>query len=313
MLDYGKRAMAITATLEDRGLQLDVRLHMGQAYCTLGDYVRAIETLTANASEVGDDLRHERFGLYSAPYPLTLGWLGVCYAEQGEFDRAAELGREALRIAEAVDGPVSVTVIRHGVARVHQLQGALRAAMEVLEPGLRVAENIEAPAVSRWLQACLALVYAQAGRCDEAIPLAEMARDQGSAELSAWLGEVYLLAGRHADAAGAAQHALDLACRHRERGHEARALRLLGEIAARAEPPDVAVAEARYGQARALAAELGMRPLVAHCHLGLGTLHAKLGRTEDARTELIAAAELYRAMEMPFWLERADTVLGGTA
>ena len=61
---------------------------------------------------------------------------------------------------------------------------------------------------------------------------------------------------------------------HQERGHQAYALRLLGEIAARREPPEVEQAEAHYRQALALAEELGMRPLQAHCHLGLGTLYA---------------------------------------
>ena len=85
---------------------------------------------------------------------------------------------------------------------------------------------------------------------------------------------------------------------HKERGDEAWALRLLGEIAAHADPPDVEQAESHYRQALALADELGMRPLVAHCHLGLGTLYRKIGRDEQAQAELATAAEMYRAMEM---------------
>ena len=66
---------------------------------------------------------------------------------------------------------------------------------------------------------------------------------------------------------------------------EAWALRLLGEIAAQAGPPDLESAQARYGQALALADELGMRPLVAHCHLGLGKLYRRTGdRREGARS-----------------------------
>jgi hypothetical protein len=52
-----------------------------------------------------------------------------------------------------------------------------------------------------------------------------------------------------------------------------------------------------------------MRPLLAHCHLGLGTLYAKIGRPERARAELSAAIELYRAMEMTFWLPQAEAAL----
>jgi hypothetical protein len=58
-----------------------------------------------------------------------------------------------------------------------------------------------------------------------------------------------------------------------------------------------------------LAEELGMRLLAAHCHLGLGTLYQKVGRTEEAQAELTTAAEMYRAMEMTFWLAKAEAAL----
>ena len=94
-----------------------------------------------------------------------------------------------------------------------------------------------------------------------------------------------------------------------ERGNQAYALRLLGEIVARREPPESASAEPHYRQALALAEELGMRPLQAHCHLGLGTLYAQTGRPEPARAELTAAIALYRYMEMTFWLPQAEAAL----
>jgi hypothetical protein len=50
-----------------------------------------------------------------------------------------------------------------------------------------------------------------------------------------------------------------------------------------------------------------MRPLVAHCHHGLGRLDSQRGRGEGARAELSAAIALYRAMEMTFWLPQAET------
>jgi tetratricopeptide (TPR) repeat protein len=93
------------------------------------------------------------------------------------------------------------------------------------------------------------------------------------------------------------------------RGNEARALWLLGEIAMRRDPPDVAQAEAHYQQALTLAEGLGMRPLVAHCHRGLGTLYAATGQREQARTELSMAIEMYRAMDMTFWLPQTEAAL----
>ena len=68
-----------------------------------------------------------------------------------------------------------------------------------------------------------------------------------------------------------------------------------------------------YRQALALAEELGMRPLLAHCHLGLGTLYTKEGRLAQARAALSTAIELFQAMEMTFWLPRAEAMLAQTA
>jgi tetratricopeptide (TPR) repeat protein len=123
------------------------------------------------------------------------------------------------------------------------------------------------------------------------------------------LGEGYLRAGRIEDALHQAQHAVDVCRQHQQHSHEAWALRLLGEIAAHDDSPQVESAAAHYRQALTLAAELGMRPLQAHCHLGLGTLYARIGRREQARAELSTAIELYRAMDMTFWLPQAEAAL----
>jgi tetratricopeptide (TPR) repeat protein len=122
-------------------------------------------------------------------------------------------------------------------------------------------------------------------------------------------GEAQLLDGRLEEAHALADRALALARAHQERGHQAYALCLLGDIAARREPPEREQAEAIYHQALALAEELGMRPLVAHCHRSLGTLYAAIGRRAEASAELSAALELYRSMEMTFWLPQAEAAL----
>jgi hypothetical protein len=106
-----------------------------------------------------------------------------------------------------------------------------------------------------------------------------------------------------------ARRALTLARDYKQHGLEAWALCLLGKLAAQQEPAAVEPAEAHYQQAMAIANELKMRPLLAHCHLDLGTLHRRLGRHATARAELSTAIELYRAMEMVFWLSRAEAEL----
>jgi tetratricopeptide (TPR) repeat protein len=94
--------------------------------------------------------------------------------------------------------------------------------------------------------------------------------------------------------------------RPRGQGDEAYALRLLGEIASQGDPLDAETAEAHYRQALAFATELGMRPLAAHCHLGLGTLYRRIGKREPAQEHLSTAATMYREMGMRFWLAKSE-------
>jgi hypothetical protein len=124
-----------------------------------------------------------------------------------------------------------------------------------------------------------------------------------------YLGEARLAAGQRDLARAVAQRALEQAREHTERGNEAWALHLLGAIAAQHDHPDVATAEAHYRAAMTLATELGMRPLVAHCHLGLGTLYRRIG---SAKTEehLTTASTMYREMDMGFWLVQVEAGLG---
>src|SRR5262249_38411527 len=117
------------------------------------------------------------------------------------------------------------------------------------------------------------------------------------------------LEGRGKEAQQHARQALNLAWQHKERANEAFALHQLGAIHAYAAPPDVTQAAAHYQQALTLAEELGMRPLQAHCHLGLGTLYATTGRRDQAHAELSTAIALYRTMEMTFWLPQAEAAL----
>jgi tetratricopeptide (TPR) repeat protein len=159
--------------------------------------------------------------------------------------------------------------------------------------------------------------YTLAGRVADAVPLLTQALEQTIAkEMLVYqvlcrlaLSEAYLLASRLEEAQTFAEGALALVRAHKEQGLEAWAPRLLGETAAHHERPEPEQTEAYYQQALALADELAMRPLQAHCHRGLGTLYAKMGQREQARAELSSAIELYRVMDMTFWLPQAEAAL----
>jgi tetratricopeptide (TPR) repeat protein len=131
--------------------------------------------------------------------------------------------------------------------------------------------------------------------------------------LQVWLGEAHLASG---DAERARRHgeaSLEMARAQPQRGTEAWAWRLLGEIAAQTDPPGVQEAETAYQEALTRASELGMRPLVAHSHLGLGKLCRRTGDRPKAHDHLTTATTMYREMEMEFWLEKAGREIGQLA
>ena len=156
------------------------------------------------------------------------------------------------------------------------------------------------------------------GRTAEALPLVEQAVAQAAAMnlkvhralVVASLSEVQLRAGNLKAAHDHAVGALELCQSHQEEGQCAWTLYLLGDIAAQGVPLEADRAEDYYQQSHALADRLDMRPLQAHCHLGLGILYTQLGKTEAAHQALTAAMALYRSMEMRFWLSRAQAALG---
>jgi tetratricopeptide (TPR) repeat protein len=243
--------------------------------------------------------------------------LAWCHAELGTFTEGSALGEEGLRIAEAVDHPLSLVIASWGLGLLALRQGDLRRALPRLERAMGICHEADLPVYFSWMAPALGSAYILSGRVADAVPLLTQALEQltamGRVDFQArWqlsLGEAHMLAGHLEEAHTLAERALAHAREYQERGNQAYALRLLGEIAARREPPESALAEAHYRQALALAEELGMRPLQAHCHCGLGTLYAKSGRPEQARSELSTAMALYRAMEMTFWLPQAEAAL----
>ena len=194
-------------------------------------------------------------------------------------------GPRGRRAADCRGGcsPREPHVASQGIGLLALRQGDLPRALPLLERAVGLCQDADLPLYFPWMAAALGAAYTLAGRVADAVPLLTQAMEQTTATETVGyqalcrlsLGEAQLLAGRLEEAHALAERALALAREHQERGHQAYALRLLGDIAARREPPESDQAEAHYRQALALAEELGMRPLQAHCHLGLGTLYAK--------------------------------------
>jgi tetratricopeptide (TPR) repeat protein len=283
----------------------------------MGEYRRAVECFSRNVAALTGELCRERFGMTGLPAVMSRTWLVSCLAELGQFDEGMARGDEAIQLAEAAAHPFSLTQVYFSLGELYLRKGDLPQASPVLERGLALCQGAGIVTWFPAVAAALGYAYTLSGRMPEALPLLQQAVAEdpskgiaaGHARRLAYLSEAYLLAGRRAEAADLATRALTFARTQKARGNEAYALWLLGELHAQQEPLASAAADGYYQQALALADELGMRPLKAHCHRGRGTLYVQRGEREQARAALSTAIDLYRVMDMTLWLPQVEAAL----
>jgi tetratricopeptide (TPR) repeat protein len=311
-IEYGQRALdhaTASGALVEQALAHCV---LGTASFSLGDYHSATDVLRRSVATLEGDLCHTRFGIIMNSVRSRC-WLGNALAELGDFAAGIAWGEEAVRLAETAGHLYSAVAAQQHLGILVLLRGDLAQATDILERALAHCRATDIALFLHTIAVHLGVAYALSGRIPEALRLFEQAVEQtmGTQQWTAPIrkGEGYLLAGNLEEASTLAERALTLSRTHKARGNEAWSLRLLGEIARHGQLPDIAQAEIYYKQALALAEELGMRPLQAHCHRGLGTLYATTGQREPARAALAAASALYRSMEMTFWLPQAEAAL----
>jgi len=318
-IGYGERCLALGEAVGDLALQALARGYMGYSHHAQGHYAEAAEILRQNADMLDGGRGLEPGSQTGVLYVSSCGWLGFALAERGDFDSARAYGELAQRAADGMSHVYSQAIAWTMAGVVALRRGHLERALLLLERGLDATRE-NALAVWRPIpSSLLGLAYVYADRIDDGIALLEqgVARTEElgvKAYLALWTvhqAEGLLAAGRTEPARDAAQRALDLALAHKERGHQAWALTLLGDIAASGETPDVARAESAYGQGHTLAEDLGMRPLVARIALGRGRMHLQAGHRAMAEEQLMTAAVLFREMDMRWWLDQAATALSG--
>jgi len=339
---YAQRARDIGASFGDVGLTAAADYYLGWACHAAGDFLEA-ETFVRKSLEVMGAwpatggipptsflARGDRHAAAAIPHCVSTHprhgvaarWtLAISLGERGAFHEAITQAEEGVQLAEARDDVFSLILGYWGLGHVCGLKGDLSRAGAMLERALALARSWDFPIYSADIGAQLGYVYALSERVPEGHALVRQAcADLESAGVAflhslavAHLSEACRLGGRLEDAQAAAARALSLARERGERSREAEALRLLGEVASHREPPDSEAADGPYAQSLALATELGMRPLVAHCHLGLGRLAAETGGADKAREHLTTAVEMYRDMGMDFWPAQAETALRSLA
>ena len=287
---------------------------------TRGECREAVRHCEAALALIPEGLAQERFGQAEIQGSAVRHRLARALGALGRFAEAFGRLREAIHIAEEAGHVFSLLFPLLGLGTLKLDQGDFAGAVAPLERGLDLCRTREVPVLLHDFAWALGAAYHGTGRRAEGVALMEDAA-RGLAERTVrvvgWAGRVgalggaYLLDGRLADATRIAQEELAAARQQGQRGVEGQLLRLLGDIAAHPDRVEVDTAEAHYRQAQALADELGLRPLMAHCHLGLGQLYARTKKREQAREHLTTATTMYREMDMRFWLEQAEAEIKG--
>jgi class 3 adenylate cyclase/tetratricopeptide (TPR) repeat protein len=311
---FGEQVQAIAESLPDVPLKVAGNLALATAYQLSGDNRRA-ETFFRNVVGLLEgDLSRERFGFVAFPGVMSRAHLAFSLAELGRFDEGIRFGRDGIVLAEAVNHPWSLVNACAYVAHLYRAKGDFGEAIRLLERALALARDWNLMFFMPLVKGTLGHVYGLGGRAPEGLSLLEEAlkavertRPRSFHSLTfLYLAEIQMLSDRLGYAVDQAQAALTLAGECGQRAIEAQALRLLGEIAGRKTPPDAEIATSSYGRAIRLAEELGMRPLFAHCHFGLGKLYKQAGQRQQAETCLTTATTMYREMGMQCWLEKAE-------
>src|SRR6266511_3253241 len=315
-LQAGLRALAIAESQADVAIQVVANGYLGRVYVSRGECREGIMHCEAAVALIPEGLAQERFGDDAIQGSWARDTLARALGALGRFAEAFGRLREAMQIAEEAGHVYPLLFPRLGLGTLKLDQGDFAGAVAPLERGLDLCRTREAPWLLHDFAWALGAAYHGTGRRAEGIALMEDAA-RGfagrTAPLAGWpgrvgaLGGAYLLDGRLADATRIAQDGLAAARQRGERGVEGQLLRLLGDIAAHPDRVEVDTAEAHYRKALGLAEELGMRPLVAHCHTGLAKLYRRTGKRQEAQEHFGKATAMYREMDMRFWLERVET------
>jgi class 3 adenylate cyclase/tetratricopeptide (TPR) repeat protein len=317
-LVVGGRALGIAERQGDLGLRIVTTNYLEQAHFWRGDYEKVVALATENLATLPPDRVGDFFGNVAPISVYDRNWLVQSLAHLGRFAEAVAYAVEAIRFAEASRHPNSIGVAHHAAGIPHLLQGDWTKALPFIEhpialyrAGNFVMVTRTAICSSSWVLAQLGDASQAQSRLREGEQLIERYSASGVVGYLGWtmhsLGRACLLLGRLDEAQALGERATAAVPEHI--GVAAHCQHLLGDVATHRDRFDAARGEAHYQQALALAEPRGMRPLVAHCHLGLGKLHRRTGDGANAKEHLTTAATMYREMDMGFWLKKAEVAL----
>jgi DNA-binding SARP family transcriptional activator/tetratricopeptide (TPR) repeat protein len=317
-LASGARALEIAGRLGDLRLRIFTTAYLEAVHYFRGEYERAVELATDNLAALPADWVSEYLGHAAQASVFNRCWLILSLAQLGRFAEAARYEAEIMRLVEPTRHAFTIGSAHLAMGTLHLLKGDWARARSLSEQWIAVVRPGNVGLQLPWAVASSAWALAQCGEASEALGRLREGRElldsqaaRGIVSHHGWnyhsLGRACLLLGRLDEARSLGDHAMEFSPCHP--GYAAHTLHLLGDIATHPDRFDADSGEAHYRRTLALAEELEMRPLVAHCQLGLGKLYRRVGKPQEAREHLSTATTMYREMDMRFWLEQAEAEL----
>ena len=311
-IEYSRRALDIATALGDRELLVATGHVLGVNFEALGDYPAAIEQLVRIVDGPDAEIARQRRAVTIPTYVSACAWLAVCLTQIGELERADDYGERGVKEAEAAEHALGEALSCTFRAAPLLSRGEFARALPWCERAVQVSDDKGLLGYLPVTYSALGFALVSLGRGEGLEYLERGATLQAKSAIRTRLPEFYarwadglLMAERVEEARQTVDTALAIAAASGERGHEADALWVAGRVAAAGHPAAFDEGSALFERARAIAGELGMRPLMARCHLGLGALSRRIGNDRQAREHLTTAAALFGEMGMRFWLEQA--------
>jgi class 3 adenylate cyclase/tetratricopeptide (TPR) repeat protein len=310
-LDKAREAFE-RADRDDLRTRSYARFIMGSARRDIGRVTEAVREFTAGLSLFEPVKGYgEEPGLVFPIYVSLSAWRAEAYAALGDFPQAILSAQEALRVANDIQHPTSLAVANRHLGYVHSLRGEMETAVSFLECALEVGREHDLFLATIWASSHLAHALVLLGKRERGLEyLAQAIQRSSGITTPRWhhygtiTASTYLAAGCREEARAEIRVGLAAATERNAWGRRATWRRLEAEVLT---PDDPVGARERLEEALALATELGIRPEVAHCHIGLAKLYHRADKRELAQEHLATARALYHEMGMTYWLERAES------
>jgi tetratricopeptide (TPR) repeat protein len=313
----GEEGLRLAESAGDFSITVTTKFHLAIPLFNTGRIERSVKLNREVVEQLSGPAALERHGLSSVPAVVTRGFLAWGLSELGEFEEAETWSRQGIELTKQVKNVFSTALVYASSGFAFLRHGKLDTALKLLQKADRLGREADMQSISSYIAGSLGDVYLLLDRPDDAIPILEKAVEPQSLDSSvistihpiSVLAEAYRLTGQIKKAVKTAEEALRVFRQTEEICFGAWAIYVMAKIQSETGSEQIGQATHTYRRAISLAEELKMRPLLAHCHLDLGKFYNGRGEIKKARSELMKAIDLYRSLDMRFWLPKTEALL----